>query len=68
VGETVDKVRVCHRCLYGREYNRKNEASYLSWIKAENLFLTDGYINFKSQPDKQKVIGAFVCPLSVRVA
>ena len=66
VGETVDKVRVCHRCLYGREYNRKNEESYLSWIKAENLFHTDGYLNFRSQPDKQKVIGSsladFLCP------
>ena len=56
VGETVEKVRVCHRCLYGREYNRKNEESYLSWIKAENLFHTQGYLNFRSQPDKQKVI------------
>ena len=58
VGEKVDKVRVCHRCLYGREYNRKNEMSYLSWIKAEGLYNSEGYKNFRSQPDKQRVRGA----------
>ena len=52
----VAQVRVCHRCLYGREYNRKNEMQYLSWIKAESLYTSEGYKNFRSQPDKQKVI------------
>ena len=56
IGEKVEKVRVCHRCLYGLEYNRKNEQAYLSWIKAESLTHTEGYKNFRSQPDKQKVI------------
>ena len=57
VGEEVDKVRVCHRCLYGREYNRKAEDSYLSWIKAERLWNSEGYKNWKLLPDKTKVIG-----------
>jgi len=26
------RVRVCHQCLYGREYNRQREAEYLSWV------------------------------------
>ena len=56
IGEKVEKVRVCHRCLYGLEYNRKNEQDYLSWIKAESLTHSEGYKNFRSQPDKQKVI------------
>ena len=51
----IDKVRVCHRCLYGQEYNRKNERAYLSWVKAEGLYENEGYKNFKQQPDKQKV-------------
>ena len=48
-------MRVCHRCLYGEEYNRKNERAYLSWVKAEGLYENEGYKNFKQQPDKQKV-------------
>ena len=56
VGEKVDKVRVCHKCLYGREYNRKNEHAYLSWIKANEMYESEEYKNFKRQPDKQRVI------------
>mmetsp|Transcript_25614 Transcript_25614/g.84601 ORF Transcript_25614/g.84601 Transcript_25614/m.84601 type:complete len:965 (-) Transcript_25614:260-3154(-) len=54
--EKVGKVRVCHRCMYGKEYNRKSEFQYLSWIKANKLYNSQGYINFKKQPDKQLVI------------
>lgn len=31
--EKINKVRVCHKCLYGSEYNRKDEIGYLRWIK-----------------------------------
>eukprot|EP00960_Hanusia_phi_P052130 761262-Hanusia_phi.AAC.6 len=56
LNEKVGKVRVCHRCMYGKEYNRKCEFEYLSWIKANKLYGSQGYINFKKQPDKQLVI------------
>ena len=56
LGEKVDKVRVCHKCLYGSEYSRKNEHAYLSWIKAMGMYESEGYKNFQLQPDKQRVI------------
>eukprot|EP00961_Rhodomonas_salina_P095921 1290054-Rhodomonas_salina.3 len=64
-GKSVNKLRVCHRCMYGDEYNRKDEMAYLSFVKGQ---LSPVSPSSKGADDGRKVLTEACCRCVVGTA